>query len=70
MRSLAVFTHSMFLLKICWRYLDLQEIAHKQRWQTSYIKEYFILGKAKGQSHIHCKIKETLLIKDLKPILN
>ena len=25
---------------------------------------------ATGQSYIHCKIKETLLIRDLKPALN
>ena len=25
---------------------------------------------ASGRSHVHCKIKETVLIKDLKPALN
>ena len=41
------------------------ETGHNFKWD-----HFDILANAKGRSDVHCKIKETLLIRDLKPALN
>ena len=41
----------------------MTQTGHRIKWDNFHIL-------ATGQSDIHCKIKETLLIRDLKPALN
>ena len=53
-----------------WRVTAMSAIADHMTQTYHRIKWDHFDILATGQSDIHCKIKETLLIRDLKPVLN